>query len=192
MPMDGGVPLRDRLATRAERIRDLSPAMRVIGEEIVKRTTEAFRKQQSPAGAAWPELADSTVRARVAKLPGASKRGKSGALTRGAQKKRAGATLAAGFGGARVAGITPLIDTGRLRSASQRYKLIGKDTLSWSTLRYGGAHMSGSVKRPGRPPKRNFSVFEPGPDGRWAFVPSMRAFAMRTLAQHVRSKLGGA
>jgi hypothetical protein len=206
--MDGGQKLRASLAERGRRLADLRPALKIIGEEIVKRTVESFRNRASPAGSQWDALADSTLRQRVAKLPGASKRSKGttraqraaarglgviegllgpyARLTKGARKKRATALLAQAMG--ETSAITPLIDTGRLRSSAQRYKILDASTLSWSVVRYGGAHMSGNTKRPGRPPKRNFSVFEPSSGtGRWTMEPSMRGYAVARLASYVRT-----
>lgn len=174
--MDGGIPLRSKLDAMKARLRDQTPAMRAIGEEIVLRTTDAFRARKSPAGEAWDALADSTLRARAAKLPGANRRGKTGRLTKGAQAKRAAGIVNPGA-------IAPLIDTGRLRASAGRYK-AGRDSVVWSVVGYGGYHMGGSVKRPGRPPKRNFSVFERVGD-RWAPIPAMRAYALDTVRRYV-------
>ena len=182
MPMDGGVALRQHMAERAARLRDISPAMRVVGEEMVLEVSNAFRARRSPVGEDWADLAESTLRARAAKLPGASRRGKSGALTKGSKKKRATALLAQGMG--ETSGIAPLIDTGRLRASAGRYKADAKG-LSWSVVGYGGYHMSGSIKRPGRPPQRNFSVFEPDGAGGWRMIPRFRDYAMRVVTGYV-------
>ncbi len=203
MPIDGTDKLRGRLDAMKARMRDQTPAMKVIGEEVVLRTVNAFRAQQSPAGDDWADLADSTIQARAAKLPGASRRskgvtthqkgklrglgvsddiiGRTGRLTAGARKKRATAILGHALG---AGGITPLIDTGRLRASAGRYK-AGPKSVTWSVVGYGGYHMTGSLKRPGRPPKRNFAVFERTAGGKWTAIPAMDRFARETISRFV-------
>ena len=205
MPMDGGQQLRERLGTKAERIRDLSPAMRVIGEEMVTRGHAAFRARESQTGEQWAALAASTLAAKAAKLPGASRRlkghvspaerarlkglGLTGdllpgtSLTKGAKAKRGQARKLAGLGlntGMLNSMFPPLVDTGRLR-ASQRYRLMGKHGLKWSVVGYGAHHMAGTR----RVPARNFSPLERGADGRWALNPPMRGYAAAVLRRYV-------
>lgn len=175
MPMDGGADLRVRLDAMAARARDLTPAMKVVGEEIVLRTTRAFRARQSPAGDAWAPLARSTLARRAAKLPGAKRKTKRGGLTQAAKSKRSAAV-------ANPAAITPLVDTGRLRNSAQQYK-ADKDSVTWSVVGYGGPHMAGSAS--GRPPKRSFSVFEPDADGGWRIIQPMLEYAVRSIERYV-------
>lgn len=174
MPADGGAALRKRLSDRIARTRDLRPALRVIGEEIVKRTSDAFAARSSPAGEAWAPLAPSTLAARAAKVPGARRRTKRGKLTKAAKAKRLAAVTSA-------AAIVPLVDTGRMRASAAQYRVTDSSTLSWSVVGYGGPHIAGG--KSGRPPKRNFSVFERGATG-YRLIPSMRAYAVRVLSRY--------
>lgn len=186
MPTTGMDKAISHMQARAARMRDLSPVMRVVGEEIVKRTTQAFRAQQSPAGEAWPALAPSTLAQRAAKLPGAKRRSKkTGRLTPAARTRRA---QAASTG----AGITPLVDTGRLRNSAQQISQPygpGANFIEWSVVGYGGPHMGGSASR--RPPKRNFSVFEPGAGG-WTLIPAVNDYLKAAFTNWVDTGKPGA
>ena len=182
MPVQGGDRLRKALQDRKRRLSDLTPAMRVIGEEIVKRTVESFRDRRSPAGAEWSPLAQSTLAARAAKLPGARRRGKGGGLTKGAIAVRE-----AGMANPRA--IAPLIDTGRMRASAGHYKAAAR-SVTWSVVKYGIFHMAGG-KRAGsanRPPKRNFAVYEPDGTGGWRMIPAMLDYAQRVISNFVNGR----
>lgn len=178
MGADGFDALRQKLIDRERRLQNLKPAMQVIGEEIVLRVSNAFRDRQSPAGDDWKPLAQSTLRARAAKVPGAKRRGKAGGLTKGARAKRAAAI-------ANPQAITPLVDTGRLRASAAQYKADAHG-VSWSVVGYGGPHIAGNAA--GRPPKRNFSPYEFRRDGQGlAMIPSMLSYSLRTIRRYVET-----
>lgn len=149
-----------RLADRAARIRDMSAVMKVIGQDLVTETDNSFARQQSPAGEAWPGLAQSTKMGRVGRLKAANKRTKAGALTAGASRLRASLLG--------VGGMTPLVDTGRMRN-SVRVR-PARRAVQWSAVGYMAPHMTGGKE--GRPPKRNPSPFE-FVGGRWRLVPRL-------------------
>lgn len=208
MPMNGGDSLRAHLAARAARVRDLSPAMRVIGEEMVTRGHQAFRERQSQTGDEWAVLAASTMAARAAKLPGAKRRKKGHvtpaerarlkglglrgdllpgtSLTKGAKAKRGQARRLAGLGvstGVLNSMFPPLVDTGRLRQ-SQRYQLIGKTGLRWSVVGYGGYHIGGAPRA--NIPARNFAPIERvGASDKFTLNAPMRAYAVAVLRRYI-------
>ena len=146
-----------RLLERAARARDLAPVMRVVAAEIDRETDTAFRSSTSPFGEPFPRLAPSTAAARAAKLPGANRRSKkSGQLTAGARRKRTEAAASYAAGAPKI--FTPLIDTGRARGSA--HATADATGVSWTAVGYLGPHIMGSKSPPGRPPKRNVSVFQ--------------------------------
>lgn len=153
---DGGAAAAKRMAERAKRVRDMSRPLKVFGAEIVKATDDSFRNSRGVDGAPWPKLAESTIIARHLRRKGGRPKGfsrkRGGRLTESARDTRAKA-ISSG------AGIKPLVDTGRMRN-SQNTKVTGRNTLVWSAVGYMGPHITGSTKRPGRPPMRNPTVFE--------------------------------
>lgn len=60
----GAKPAERRLRTRADRMRDLSPLMRVYASRLDTMIDDSFEEQRSPSGMAWPGLAESTIAAR--------------------------------------------------------------------------------------------------------------------------------
>lgn len=176
----------ERLLERAARARDLTPATQVVAAEIDKMTDDAFRHSRSPAGEVFPRLAPSTVAARAAKLPGANRRNKkTGQLTAGARGKRKGARDVYNAhipGGPRL--FTPLIDTGRARNSAHA---TGDATgVSWTGVGYLGPHITGSQTKPGRPPKRNVSVFHVS-GGILSPLPKIEALFLSSIGRYIET-----
>lgn len=179
-----------RAAEMGKRFANMSPALKVIGAEMVKRTDDAFEQSRSPAGEAFPPLAQSTLLARARKLKSARKRNKRGELTKGALKTRA-KIMAPG-------GAKPMIDTARARGS--QHTEVSPHLLKWSAVGYLAPHITGGQRRgkTGMPPKRNVTVFEHGGGGLnlsifagtnagWRMNASMDDFARRTLVAYVQT-----
>lgn len=64
MDYRGARPAQRRLRTRAERMQDLSPLMRVYAERLRTMIDDSFEEQRNPAGQAWPQLQESTIKDR--------------------------------------------------------------------------------------------------------------------------------
>src|SRR5689334_12967818 len=165
------------MKTRAERIKALNAALKVVAAEIDKRTADAFANQRSPAGQPWPPLAESTLEKRAHAVKSANRRTRGGKLTKGAASMRARITSTA----------KPLQDTGRLKNSAHARVTAG-DTIEWSEVWYGGPHITGGVRNnhTGRPPKRNMSVFERGPGGDMQLIPDVEKRLRDTIATYVR------
>ena len=174
---------------RARRFLDLSPALRVVGEEIIKRTADAFGDGRSPFGETFPPLAPSTLQARSRALKSANTRTKSGGLTARAQRTRQSI----------VSSAKPLVDTGRARGS--QHVDVQANTLTWSAVGYLLPHITGGARggREGMPPKRNVSVFRPasgsGASGistapattaGWELEPTMAKFMGETIATFIQ------
>ncbi len=56
--------LQEQLAELAQRAGDLSPAMKDIGEYMLRKTRQRFDTQTAPDGTRWAPLAPSTVKAK--------------------------------------------------------------------------------------------------------------------------------
>lgn len=151
-PADGGAGAAKRMAERAERIRNLAPALRVFAEEIVKATDDAFDQSRTVTGKPFPKLAPSTIEARGRKVRGAStksrKAGTRGRLTASARKARSAA----------AGSHKPLVDTARARNSAKHTKIRGGDTIQWSAVGYLGPHIHGKGV-----PQRNPTAFEGKP-----------------------------
>jgi hypothetical protein len=170
-----------RMQERVARLADLSPALRVVAAEIETQTSNAFQRSQSPFGEQWPALAPSTQAARAAKLPGANRRSKStGKLTRAAYLKRekAVADYQAGKSGI----FKPLIDTGRMRN-SVHVNVRGNE-LEFTAVGYMAPHITGSLTKPGRPPKRNPTVFQMV-GGAFQPIPNVLSLLLKTVGRYV-------
>lgn len=166
MPMDGGIPFREDMAARAARLRDLSPAMKVIAEEATRMTERAFATETAPDGNRWARLAESTRRARERQLRPDSK---------GKKRDRGGR-----FSG----GTLKILDaTGTLKRAATKFQ-VSIAGVQWFIPRYGRAHAKGTA----RMPRREFAPFEPRPGGKWVMSPELLGFAIRTLAKHERGE----
>lgn len=163
-PAEGGIHVaadlsaqRKRLASMESRLRDLTPALKVIAQEVELRTDDALARSASQEGKQWPALRRSTLEARARRSSAAARRRQKrspGRLTAGAKRKRAAMVQAYRVGAPSAA--KALIDTGRLRT-SQRARVVGQ-TVEWSAVGYIGPHMVGASN--GRPPKRNPTCFE--------------------------------
>lgn len=152
-----GLTAADRaLRDRARRIRDLTPAMKEGARLIEKETDDSFRKQRSPLGEPWATLKPSTIAGRAARIK---------------SKKIRSAILAGG--------VTPLVDTGRMRNSV--HVKATKRQMRFSAVGYMGPHMTGG----GPLPKRNPTVFEFAT--RWQLVPHVR----ERLTQIIRRHIGG-
>ncbi len=164
--MDGGVPLRASLDLRTARIKDLAPAMRVIADEANRITAKAFATETAPDGTPWAKHAKSTQRARERQLQPDS---------RGKKRDR---------GGRYSAGKLPILDaTGKLKRAAMKFR-VSMVGVQWVIPRYGRAHAKGTP----RMPKREFSPFEPRPNGGWAMSPAFAAFSLDVIARHTRGE----
>ena len=175
--LDTATKLADAMAARALNLR---PALTVFGAELTKRVDDAFQNSKSPAGEIWPTLAPSTVAKRAAKLPGAKRRGKDGKLTKGAKQKRVQGAAAYQHAGA--GNIKALVDTARMRN-SQNVR-VDATSLLWSAVGYMAPHITGSQKRPGRPPKRNPAPFELN-GGKWELTPALQALLARYVSGYI-------
>lgn len=179
---EGLTEAQQRMQARVQRLADLSPALRVVAAEIEKQTSDAFRSSTSPFGEEWPALAPSTLKARAAKLPGANRRSKStGKLTKGARAKREQAIAKYNAGTAGI--FKPLMDTGRMRG-SVHVNVTG-NVLEFTAVGYMAPHITGSLSRPNRPPKRNPTVFQAAAGGGFAAIPRIMSLLLRTVGRYV-------
>lgn len=187
---DGLEQAEQRNVERTKRLRDLSPAFKFVAAEIEKETDDAFAQSKSPAGEGWPTLAESTRLARkgAKKLEARlNRRTTSGKLTKAAFKGRekfaSRGVAITSIGEAKVFG-KPLVDTGRMRN-SVRVR-VHKKYLVFSAVGYMAPHITGSLNQPGRPPKRNPTVFEIA-GGNIRPIPRIHDLIVRTLGTYVRT-----
>jgi hypothetical protein len=197
------------------RCADLSPVLRVIGAEIVRRTDDAFEQSRSPAGEAFPQLAEST---RLARRGARELEGKlndydhRGELTPEAKRararylKRKSSGVAITTADVAVVYAKPMINSGRARASQRTY--VAPLLLRWSAVKYLAPHFTGGQRdgTTGRPPKRNVSVFEHGGAGLnltifantsagWRMNDSMSQYARDAIVRYVQTgetKPGGA
>jgi hypothetical protein len=167
MPMDGGAGFRDRMADRARAVRDLAPAFKVIGEEAVRRTAEAFATETAPDGQPWAELASSTVRTRLRQRM-TDRQGKA--------RDRAGRFVLTGV-------VRKLDATGKLKRAALKMQ-FGVTGVKWFLPTYGRFHLTGTPTMP----RRAWTVFEPRPDGGYALEPGFLQYSISVLAKHQRGE----
>lgn len=132
---DAGV--RRVLDRMAERARNLAPAMREIGSNVVADAQMRFKAGKDPYGAAWKPLSGATLLSRARQRAGKGGiRAKNGGLRKGAQRIMASAK--------------PLLDTGRLRN-SITYRLIGRHAVEiGSNVEYAAIHQFGGMAGRGR------------------------------------------
>lgn len=184
---DNGAAAAQRMRDRAKRMRDHRVPLKVFGEELVTATADAFQKSIGPDGEAWAPLAPSTIIGRHLKRRGGRPKGFSQKHKRGSVRGRLTdrAKLARMEAVLSQAGIKTLIDTGRMKN-SVRAKVMGARSLVWSAVGYMGPHITGSVKRPGRPPKRNPSPFIGHGSGA-RLVPHMAARLTALVRQYVET-----
>jgi len=164
-----------RATERAQRLRDMSPAFRVIAQDLESEVQSAFRRSASPAGDKWQDIKESTKLGRQSVRKRAGKRGKGGSLTASAKKFRA-ALLAAG-------GSRPLMDTGRMRGSA--HSVPGRVSVRFSMVGYTAPHIVGSAKS--NLPKRNPTPFELA-GTRWRLIPRLRVKYARIIADHIEGR----
>jgi hypothetical protein len=121
------------LRAQAERVEDLTPAMKVFGRYVEKNVDDCFDQSRDWSGVPFPPLAESTIERRIGSLKAANKRTKDGKLTKGSQRLRE-KLLAPG-------GIKPLIDTGRARNS--QHTDAEPDGIVWTAVGYLGYHFEG-------------------------------------------------
>jgi hypothetical protein len=174
----GVAEARQRLQLAAAASSDMRPALSDVAREIEKRTDDAFRKQVSPAGERWSDLAHSTRVSRLRKRKGVWQKvtgTKKGERARVTDADQAASMLAK----IEAVKLTPLVDTARARN-SQHCDVTGPTSLQWSAVGYLLPHMSGEPDLP----KRNPCVFELVV-GRWALVSIVDDYLRKRLVQHV-------
>lgn len=178
-----------RLRDMADRVKDLTPAMKVVARQIEKETDDAFRGSRSPLGTPWNAIKESTAlnRKGARKLKQrVNRRTKEGGLTKGARGARGklfqkGVLGAQAFAGADLAATAlgkPLIDTGRMRN-SVNVK-VSKRSVRFRAVGYMAPHMTGGKNLP----KRNPTIFE-GEPGRFRLVPRIAQMLRETVARYV-------
>ncbi len=181
-----------RLEQKAERMLDLTLPMNALSVHFAQLTAQSFQRRISPAGESWPELAQSTLRRRAAKLRGAKRRGKNGRLTAKARRTRSDALAreraASVPGGGFITGrvFAPLIDSGRMR---QSISYVPRKTgIVISGVGYLAHHVGGDRKRkPPRPPKRNPLVVELGDDGAPQLIPVAHEALVRLVTVYINT-----
>jgi hypothetical protein len=170
------------LQERARRIRDLTPVMKNIGQDIEKQTDDAIRLSRSPGGDKFKPIKKATILARASTKKGTSERTKGGKLTAKARRLRAeltaASTLPKGFGGAK-----PLVDTERLKGS--RRTRPSKRSVQFSMVGYTGPHITGS--KDGKLPKRNPTVFE-FKGGRWRVVKHLALKYSEMITAYIEGK----
>ena len=159
-------------------VANLTPAYKLFGADLVKKTDDAFHASVGFDGEAWEPLATSTIDSRIAKV-GGFKRTKKGKFTKGALKKQAKMSAAGG--------IKPLVDTARARN-SQHVGPASRDGIEWSAVGYLGTHMAGTSKA-GRGrnitiPKRNPTGFELV-GGQWVLRDSTKKMLQKRIFQYL-------
>lgn len=160
-----------RMAARAERLRDLTPAMKAYGAWLEKQVDDGFDQSREFGGAPFPELKQSTIDSRIRRAGGFKTNKRSGLLTAGAAKKQA-KLIAPG-------GIKPLVDTARARN-SQHFDARA-DGGTWSAVGYLGPHMTGGKAGLQR---RNPTPFE-YVAGKWSLKPEARRRFTETVTAYV-------
>lgn len=178
-----------RLQDMSQRVRDLTPAMKVVARQIEKETDDAFRASKSPRGEPWKMIKEETALNRKGgrKLKKrVNRRTKAGGLTKGAMGARGklfdkGLLGAQAFAGDDVSAAQlakPLIDTGRMRN-SVNVK-VSKRSVRFTAVGYMAPHMTGGENLP----KRNPTVFE-GEPGDFRLVPRIAQKLRETVARYV-------
>lgn len=179
---------QDRATKIALKLSNLSKPMRSTGQEIQKRTADAWNAGRNQGGDPFQPLAESTIRKRIGAHPKANRRTKAGGLTKGAIRTRS-AMRAPG-------GTRPLDDTGYAKS-SFRFTLAAHNEVQWRIVAYMRPSMTGGVRngRAGMPPRRNPTCFirARGSDfdflgggaSKWALEPSMRLFLLNEVNTHI-------
>lgn len=169
-----------RMRERAARLRDHTPALKVLGQEIDKLTSDAFSKQQELDGDDWPALAESTIEARLRNIGAANKLTKKGVLTKGALRERVKRRAP---GGMKMLEITTVMRN------SNHAVITGKNELTWSAIGRELPHITGewgSILSQ-RPPKRNPTVFDVARDGKPALKPRVAKLLHDYITSYVET-----
>jgi hypothetical protein len=177
---------RRALRTRAMRVADMRPALRVVAQEIEKRTSDSFQNSRSQFGEPFAPLAPSTIAGRIRKQGSANRRTKAGKLTKGAVAMR-GKLTAPG-------GIKPLIDTGRMKNSAHAVVEDGTK-IRFSAVGYLGPHITGGQRggKANRPPMRNPTVFVRSGGGgfdflggsSWKLDASMQLYLTKAVSSYI-------
>ena len=135
-----------RLAEIRQRIDDLSPAMRAIGEILTESTKQRFSDSTAPDGSRWKPNAPATVLATLARISGAYSK-KTGRLT------KKGAAVASNK--------KPLVATGSLQDTISYNLINGGDGVEVGTNRFAGEWDGGAAvhqfgSKDGKIPARPF------------------------------------
>lgn len=117
-----------------QKISDLTPAMREIGELLVERAKGRFETSTSPDGSRWAPNAPSTIMAYLGRYGGMRK--KDGSLS-----KR---------GAARAAAKKPLIGETRQLMGTIHYRASRDGVIVGSPMRYAAIHQFGGLAGRGR------------------------------------------
>ena len=167
-----------RLREMAARMRDHTPALKVFGQEIDKATSDAFQQQREIGGDAWPDLASSTVEARLRGHKPANRRTRKGEFTEKAKGLRARLTAP---GGMKMLQIT------RQMANSARTTVAGKNKLVWSALGRLLPHMTGSKGVLGHLPKRNPTVWDVNSQGKPELKPPFKQRLREVVDSYIRT-----
>lgn len=136
-----------RLHARADR---LAPALKNIGEELLRSTQERFEDQADPDGRPWQELADSTLRAKMLKGVGRGKGQSRKSLTTQRGNTRAGAIRA--LVESRILWERGYLAKGIRYQASDRSLRVGTNRIYGAVHQFGGKAGRGHrVSLPARP-----------------------------------------
>jgi len=143
----------DRLRSR---VADMRPAMTAIGEELVARILDGFKRETDPWGQAWAPLKASTVEGRARRF-------------KTAKAKRA-------------ASANPRIlqDTGTLRSSIEIQSVDADGVTVGSRVPYAAAHQFGSARK-GLPAR----AFFPARETRADLPPSWLQAIVRQIQTHL-------
>lgn len=159
------------LRAKAERMRELEPALKVFGRFLEKNVDDCFDQSRDWDGVPFPPLAESTIEKRIGNLKAANKRTKSGGLTKGAKTLRE--KLRA------PGGIKPLVDTARARNS--QHTESGPESLLWTSVGYLGYHFTGNEHLP----QRNVSPFVFINSNNWRLHPRAKDKLHDLVSQHV-------
>lgn len=168
------------LQKQSKALVNLEPAYKRCAAEYVKRTDDAFQNERGYDGETYEPLAQSTIDKRIGNLKAANKRGKSGKLTKGAQRFRERLKS--------PGGIKPLIDTARARNSV--HATSSREGIEWSAVGYLGFHMGGATSA-GRSRTVTIPVRNPTPfywsGDEW----KLRESARKTLEEHIKRHVYG-
>lgn len=170
---NGLMRAEQKMRDRAQRVRDLSPVFKLIGEDLIKETSDAFRKSRSPLGEPWDDIKDATKLGRKSVRKRAGERTSKGARTKRAMTFRQGLLEQS----------KPLVDTGRMRNSP--HTITQRRRLRFSMVGYTGPHITGD--KSGNLPKRNPTAFE-NVGGRWRLIPRLRQKYVQKIIQHVEGR----